>query len=136
MIITYHIDEIDEVAARVLAFAKAKHIIFNAPMGSGKTTLIKAMCKQLGVIESEISSPTFSLVNEYLGTDCSVYHFDLYRIEDQQELLQIGIEEYLDSNHYLFIEWPEHIISHLDDYLNVSISEQTTSERTIHLTHH
>jgi len=136
MTITYHIDEIDEVAARVLAFAKAKHITFNAPMGSGKTTLIKAICKQLGVEESDISSPTFSLVNEYIGNDCKIYHFDLYRIEQEEELFQIGIEEYLDSDHYLFIEWPELILNHLESFLSLSISKQTASKRTIHLTHH
>lgn len=132
MTITYHIDEIDEVAARVLAFAKAKCIIFNAPMGSGKTTLIKALCKKLGVTE-DISSPTYSIVNEYKGSGCSIYHFDLYRIKELSELYAIGIEEYLDSDHYVFIEWPELVLHLLEKHLTVTIKAPYLEKRTLSL---
>jgi len=77
-------------------------------MGSGKTTLIKELVKQLGS-KDRVSSPTFSLVNEYEGITNSVYHFDFYRIEDEQEAYDMGFEEYLDSSHQVFIEWPEKI---------------------------
>lgn len=130
----YHINDIDTVASEVLAIAKAKCIIFNAPMGSGKTTLIKALCKSLGVTE-EVSSPTFSLVNEYKGKDTSIFHFDLYRIENTMELQEIGIEDYLIGDHYFFIEWPEFVIPFLTDYVVISLQTNSMTERTITLTH-
>ncbi len=132
MEITYRIDEIDKVAGKILAFAKAKCIIFNAPMGSGKTTLIKALCRHLGV-KDDVSSPTFSLVNEYHGKDCAIYHFDLYRIENPIELVEIGIEEYLDNDHHLFVEWPEYAIPYLENYLELHISSLSDTQRSISL---
>lgn len=79
-------------------------------MGAGKTTTINAICRAMGIEES--SSPTFSLVNEYeTNKKVKVYHFDLYRLESLREALDIGIEEYLEAEAYLFIEWPEIIQS-------------------------
>lgn len=75
-------------------------------MGAGKTTLIKAFCKHLGV-EDEVSSPTFSLVNEYEGRDGKIYHFDLYRIQSEEELFDIGYEDYFFSGYLCLVEWPE-----------------------------
>ena len=75
-------------------------------MGSGKTTLIKALSKALGSID-EASSPTFSIVNEYKTTNDKIYHFDLYRLKNLEEAYNFGIEEYLYSNHWVIIEWPE-----------------------------
>lgn len=76
-------------------------------MGAGKTTLIKSLCLALGVSDT-VNSPTFTLVNEYLdGHGDSVYHFDLYRLEKESEALDFGIEDYLCSGQYCFIEWPE-----------------------------
>ncbi len=75
-------------------------------MGAGKTTLIKALVQSLGS-NDVVSSPTFSLVNEYEITDDKIYHFDLYRIRDENELLDIGFEDYIHSKHWVFIEWPE-----------------------------
>lgn len=116
MELIYTLEDIDHVAAQVLAFAKTKTIILDAPMGSGKTTLISAMCKQLGVTEA-ISSPTFSIVNEYKGKGCEVLHFDLYRLNDPLELLNIGFEDYLyRQTAYIFIEWPEISIKMLGEY--------------------
>ena len=78
----------------------------NGDMGAGKTTFIKSICQELGVKEL-ISSPTFSLVNEYeTEKGSSVFHFDLYRVNDSEELYDLGFEEYLDKNCYVFIEWP------------------------------
>lgn len=80
---------------------------FNGPLGAGKTTLIKALCGQLGV-EGGMASPSFSIVNEYRTRDGDpVYHFDLYRLGKAEELGGIGFTEYLDSGHYCFVEWPE-----------------------------
>jgi tRNA threonylcarbamoyladenosine biosynthesis protein TsaE len=79
-------------------------------MGAGKTTFIKVLCEHLGVATSEICSPTYSIVNEYLTADkrC-VYHFDFYRIKSEQEAFDMGYEEYFYSGDYCFIEWPEKI---------------------------
>ena len=86
-----------------------KIILFDGEMGVGKTTLIKVLCEYLGVVDST-SSPTFSIVNEYLTADENVvYHFDFYRIEKQNEVLDLGYEDYFYSGNYCFIEWPEKI---------------------------
>lgn len=106
--ITYNLDQLESVAEFVLKNAKSNHILFSGEMGVGKTTLIKEMVKQLGS-KDRVSSPTFSLVNEYIGNTQSVYHFDFYRIDDESEAYDMGFEEYLDSNHLVCIEWPEKI---------------------------
>jgi len=88
-------------------FNGKKVIAFYGDMGTGKTTLIKEICYQLGC-NSNVTSPTFAIVNEYpLKEESSVYHFDFYRLVKQQELIDIGFEEYLLSGNYCFIEWPE-----------------------------
>ena len=104
---------------------------FRGHMGAGKTTLIKALCKELGV-EDEVSSPTFSLVNEYHTSGGeTVYHFDFYRIENEEEAFDIGYEEYLYSGHRCFIEWPEKILYLLpDNYVEVGITE-TDNQRVL-----
>ncbi|RMG61944.1 MAG: tRNA (adenosine(37)-N6)-threonylcarbamoyltransferase complex ATPase subunit type 1 TsaE [Bacteroidetes bacterium] len=79
-------------------------------LGAGKTTLVKDFCKALGVAEP-VSSPTFSLINEYAFPGGWVYHFDFYRIKREEEAYDIGVDEYFDSDHYSFIEWPERIPS-------------------------
>lgn len=88
------------------AHPKKKIFLFQGEMGAGKTTLIKEMCRTLGVQE-QISSPTFSIVNEYKGRDEVLYHFDFYRLDSTQEAYDMGAEEYFFSGRYCFIEWPE-----------------------------
>ena len=104
------ISELAFAANTILSEAKNKKIFcFYGEMGIGKTTLIKEICKQLGIKE-EGNSPTFSLINEYaINTTLKVYHFDLYRLQNESELYDIGYEEYLFSGNYCFIEWPEKI---------------------------
>jgi tRNA threonylcarbamoyladenosine biosynthesis protein TsaE len=80
--------------------------LLSGDLGAGKTTLTQALCAELGVTEP-VTSPTYALVNEYIGSAGPVYHLDLYRLRDLDEALQIGIEDYLDSGAYCFIEWPE-----------------------------
>ena len=97
-------------------------VAFSGEMGAGKTTFIQSICKALGV-PTDVNSPTFSLVNEYFtGKGESIFHFDLYRIEDPDELFDLGYEEYFFSGKRCFIEWPEKA-SHLipDDALRVRI---------------
>jgi tRNA threonylcarbamoyladenosine biosynthesis protein TsaE len=108
MTITYIIENLHLVAQQILLNTNSnKVIIFNANMGVGKTTLIKELVFQLGVSDLA-SSPTFSIVNEYEGKDqTKIYHFDLYRLNSETEAYDMGIEEYLYSNNYCFIEWPE-----------------------------
>ncbi|MFK7756050.1 MAG: tRNA (adenosine(37)-N6)-threonylcarbamoyltransferase complex ATPase subunit type 1 TsaE [Flavobacteriales bacterium] len=81
--------------------------LLKGEMGTGKTTFVKAICNALKV-EEQVTSPTFSLVNEYVAIDeLKIFHFDLYRLKNEEELYDIGFEEYLDRNAYVFIEWPE-----------------------------
>lgn len=108
-----------------------KIFAFYGNLGAGKTTLIQSFCKVLGV-EEAVTSPTFALVNEYRGETASVYHFDFYRIETEIEAYDIGIEEYLDSGAYCFIEWPERIPSILpEEAIRIQIQVENTSTRNI-----
>lgn len=99
-------EELAAVSARLLQLGSDTRVwLFEGHMGAGKTTLIKAICQQLGV-NSPVQSPTFSLVNEYQAQNSCVYHFDFYRIKDETEALDMGIEEYFDSGCFCFVEWP------------------------------
>ena len=104
------ISELPAIAAKICdAFKPHKIILFKGEMGAGKTTLIKEICKSLGV-EGLVSSPTFSLVNEYKTSGGEIiFHFDFYRIKNLQEVYDMGYEEYFFSGSYCFIEWPEMI---------------------------
>jgi len=128
----YDLKDIDKAAAHVIASAKSDTLLFDAPMGSGKTTLIAAICKQLGVAEA-ISSPTFGIVNEYKGKDLKIYHFDLYRITSIDELHDMGVEDYLDDSALKLIEWPDLIIPLLTDYQLINISSINGNLRSIQI---
>lgn len=106
--LTYHINEIDDVALKVLNNLEYKALLFNGEMGAGKTTLINAILRAMKS-EDIATSPTFSIVNEYKSPKGSIYHFDFYRIESLDEAYNFGIEDYLYSNNWLFIEWPDRI---------------------------
>ncbi len=108
--IIYNLDKIQQIASKVLAGFNQNIICFHGPMGVGKTTLIKTIIKELGVVDSG-NSPTFGLVNEYHNANGELvaYHFDFYRIENEEEALDMGIEDYFNSDAYIFIEWPEKI---------------------------
>ena len=109
MEITFSLDEIKAVASKLITHFSEKTILFYGDMGVGKTTLIKEICKELG-IEDVANSPTFSLVNEYHTANSEiVYHFDFYRIEDENEAHDIGIEDYFYSDAWCLIEWPQNI---------------------------
>lgn len=134
MTITYSIEELDTVAKQLLNQVTSKTLIFNGDVGAGKTTLIKTLVKALGS-KDNVSSPTFSLVNEYEGENSTIYHFDLYRVKDEEELYNIGIETYLDNSSWVFIEWPELIIPFLGEKYNiVNINTVNTNKRTLNLT--
>jgi len=131
--ITYSLENIDQAVAFVLQHATSKVMLFDAEMGTGKTTLIKALVKALGCSDA-VSSPTFSLVNEYLGEHSKLYHFDLYRIEETNELYDFGIETYFEENAYVFVEWPQLLEPILDvDYQVIKISLDENLNRVLEL---
>lgn len=105
----YSLEDLSIIASEIILLAKSKTLLFYGQMGVGKTTLIKEICKVLKVQDS-ISSPTFSLVNEYeTSNKDKVFHFDFYRITDEEEAFDMGIEEYLYNNYWCLIEWPKNI---------------------------
>jgi tRNA threonylcarbamoyladenosine biosynthesis protein TsaE len=108
MEIIFSLEEIQKISKEVLSHIQHKIVIFNAPMGAGKTTLIKAVAKELGVLDMT-NSPTFSIVNEYRSefTGNKIYHFDLYRLNNEEEAYDMGMDEYLYSGEWCFIEWPD-----------------------------
>ncbi|AUS06792.1 tRNA (adenosine(37)-N6)-threonylcarbamoyltransferase complex ATPase subunit type 1 TsaE [Pseudotamlana carrageenivorans] len=133
MKITYELSEAEQVAKDIINQAKTKTILFYGDMGVGKTTLIKKIVEVLGS-EDEVSSPTFSIVNEYNLKDGKLYHFDLYRLKSTEEAYDFGIEDYLDSGCWTLIEWPEKVdISLFDEYDEVRINLDTHNKRTLEL---
>lgn len=133
MKICYGIDEVEQVVKQLIENTKTKTLLFYGDMGVGKTTLIKTIVKILGS-EDEVSSPTFSIVNEYKLKDEKIYHFDLYRINDLEEAYNFGIEDYLDSEHWKLIEWPEKIESILyDDFDKIEIKLDPKNKRILSL---
>jgi tRNA threonylcarbamoyladenosine biosynthesis protein TsaE len=108
--IQYTQSKLKDIARIVIASTTSKCLAFYAPMGAGKTTLIKTLVSELGSSDI-VSSPTFGLVNEYHHTDGKLlaYHFDFYRLQDEMEAMDMGLEDYLASEAWIFIEWPEKI---------------------------
>lgn len=128
MKLTYTLNELDAVAKKIIEHTTTKTLLFYGKMGAGKTTLIKAIAKQLG-IKDTARSPTFSLVNEY-GEENKVYHFDFYRIEDETEAYDIGFEDYLASGAWICIEWPGKVENLLPDaYTAIYLSEENNNNR-------
>lgn len=116
---TYELSALSEIAAQLAAHVRLYEVVsFEGDLGAGKTTLIKALCKALGVHEM-VSSPTFALVNEYeatnLGPRTKVYHIDLYRLEDEEEAIRAGIEDHLYSGDLCLVEWPQKAIGIIPD---------------------
>jgi len=119
-----NLTELPDAAEKIISSAGNKKVFaFYGEMGAGKTTLIKAICKHLGVNDTT-SSPTFSIVNEYTSEKVKkIYHFDFYRLKNETEAMDIGCEEYFSSGNYCFIEWPEKIGSLLPQgVISVKIS--------------
>lgn len=131
----YSLNDLASIAEEVIAKAKYKTLLFRGEMGVGKTTLIKEICNVLEV-QDRVSSPTFSLVNEYhTATNAIVYHFDFYRITQEEEALDMGIEEYLYQNDWCLIEWPENIENSLPlEAVQIHITILENGQRTIQLT--
>ena len=134
MNIVFSLDQIQEVAEQIIASNPKKIILFNGEMGVGKTTLIKQLCKSLGV-QDATSSPTFSLVNEYYTSNNQiVYHFDFYRLDKETEALDMGVDDYLYSGNWCFIEWSEKITSLIpEEHSTVTIELLADGKRILEL---
>lgn len=134
MEITYKLDEVSEIAQQIIEVSKSKKLLLFGEMGTGKTTLIKAIVKALGS-QDIVSSPTFALVNEYETDGNSIFHFDFYRIENEDEAYDIGFEEYLDGNHWVMIEWPQ-MIPNLwpEQFTKIEIDTENEDRRKLILT--
>ncbi|MBQ4498736.1 MAG: tRNA (adenosine(37)-N6)-threonylcarbamoyltransferase complex ATPase subunit type 1 TsaE [Alistipes sp.] len=124
------LDELDGVAQAVIDSLNGRTVVaFDAPMGAGKTTLISRIAALLGA-EDDVTSPTFAIVNQYEGSERTIYHFDMYRIERIEEALDFGSEEYLSSGELCLVEWPEKIEALLpDDTMVVKIEILSDSAR-------
>lgn len=132
-----NLSEIDAAAQEFIGILKAQYpdsrcIVFNAGMGVGKTTFIKALSKAMGAVD-EASSPTFSIVNDYLCEDGGhIFHFDLYRIKDTEEAMAAGAEDYIYGDDYCFIEWPETLLPILpENTVEVGIEEMVDGSRVM-----
>jgi tRNA threonylcarbamoyladenosine biosynthesis protein TsaE len=121
----YSLDEVPEIARKLLENSgTAKCWCFHGEMGAGKTTLISEICRQLGV-KDEISSPTYAIVKEYLGTQGPVFHLDAFRIKDEEEAFEAGLDEIVNGPDHCFIEWPENIEQLLPNtYFYIEIQSQ------------
>jgi len=131
---TQQLEDLPRIAQEILALKGKEQILaFSGEMGAGKTTLISAICNSLKV-QDAISSPTYSLVNEYLRENGEkVYHFDFYRIDSEEEAMDMGVEDYFESGALCLVEWPEKIENLLpENYIHVKISLQKT-ERIFNL---
>lgn len=133
--ISFTLPELSDLVARLRAqFSDTRIFTLTGDLGAGKTTLVSEFCRQLG-IEEPASSPTFSIINEYGSGDLKVFHIDCYRLEDIEEALQIGFEDYLENGDLCFIEWPAVIEPLLpSDVVHIHLShpvEQTEGERRI-----
>jgi len=130
------LDELDATAASILSFSPHIRVfLFYGDMGAGKTTLIKSLCRSLGVTDN-ISSPTFAIVNEYRAASNTIYHFDFYRLKTETEAMDMGFEEYLYSGNYCFIEWPEKVPELLPEtYISINIQVVADGARYITVKH-
>lgn len=131
-IIVKELSDLQKVATQIQAFAQDRHIwLFSGEIGAGKTTLIQRICAINGV-EEKVTSPTFSLINQYEGTDGLIYHLDLYRLENMEEAIDIGIEDLLFGKNLCMIEWPDIIEPLLpDDVLKINIEIIEDSKRKV-----
>jgi tRNA threonylcarbamoyladenosine biosynthesis protein TsaE len=132
----YSLSDIQNAASWLIQNLKNDKIwCFSGAMGSGKTTLIAEVCKQLGIIDT-VSSPTYGLVNEYRSGTLKVFHFDFYRIENEQEAIEVGVDEYFNSGNICMIEWPQKIAGLLPDkFVQIELRIFEDNSRQLSLKH-
>ena len=130
---TYTLEELPEIAGKILSDTAHKTLLFYGEMGVGKTTLIKELAKKLGVTDT-INSPTYAIVNEYHTEADTLYHFDFYRVKNEEEAMDIGVEDYLESGHWNFVEWPQNAQNLTpQNAVEVHLSVLENGERNIQL---
>ena len=125
-VIINSIEELPALASKIVKVYSNRVIAFYGDMSAGKTTFIKYLCQELGVDTSFVNSPTYAIVNEYEARgNQMIFHFDFYRIKDENEAYDMGYENYFYSNHYCFIEWPEKIANLLpENLLKINIESE------------
>jgi len=129
MKVEFDLQDIDKVAEAILNNVHSKIVLFQGPMGSGKTTLIKALVRNLKS-KDVVSSPTFALMNEYHATDCKIYHYDFYRLKERDEALDLGFDEFLEEDAWNLIEWPDLIVGLLpQEYVEIELNKITETKR-------
>jgi len=127
----YDLNNLEKASEFVLKSSKSNILLFSGVIGAGKTTLVKQLCKNLGVIDT-VKSPTYSLINEYITKESSVFHIDLFRIEKIEEINSLGLLDYLASKNKVIIEWPEIIIDQLNqNYSHITIDYIRDDKRKI-----
>ncbi len=125
MIFYYNLSEINEACKFIFENSNCKIILFEGDLGSGKTTLIKNLCYELGSVDN-VSSPTFPILNIYDNKKNKIYHADLYRVENIKDLNEIGFFDIVNTNDWLFVEWPKKIIDLIDkpfSIVNIDIED-------------
>lgn len=133
MEIIYTLENIDNIANQLIDRVSTKTLLLYGDMGVGKTTLIKALVKAIGS-KDDVSSPTFSIVNEYKAKGHLIFHFDLYRVKNIEEAYNFGIEDYLFSDNWSIIEWPEVVLDILPEhYDRIYLTLNPDSSRTLKL---
>ena len=127
----FTLQEIDDAAKKFILLFNNKNIFaFSGEMGAGKTTFIHAVCRQMGVTE-KMASPTYPIINQYkTAGNATIFHIDLFRLKDTEEVIQTGVDECLNNGEYCFIEWPEKIISILPSFtINIFIEIMDGTQR-------
>lgn len=131
MIFSYSLNEIDKASSFIFKNIKSKTVLFMGDLGSGKTTLIKNICLQLG-FNKNVTSPTFPILNVYNLKEYNIYHADLYRLDGLKDLNEIGFFDILSQSSWIFVEWPKKIIDHIDQpYSIIKIKVIENQKRTI-----
>ena len=131
----YSYDTIDNFAKKITPLLKYKLVFLEGELGSGKTTLIKQLCKELG-FKNQVTSPTFPLLNIYKNNDKNIYHADLYRLKNIDEINELGFYEIMENNDWFFVEWPELLYGVIDfSYTKIKIKNVDDISRIVTLTY-
>ena len=131
----YSYDTIDNFAKKITPLLKYKLVFLEGELGSGKTTLIKQFCKELG-FKNQVTSPTFPLLNIYKNNDKNIYHADLYRLKNIDEINELGFYEIMENNDWFFVEWPELLYDVIDfSYTKIKIKNVDDINRIVTLTY-
>ena len=131
----YRYNTIDNFAKKITPLLKYKLVFLEGELGSGKTTLIKQFCKELG-FKNQVTSPTFPLLNIYKNNEKNIYHADLYRLKNIDEINELGFYEAMESNNWFFVEWPELLYGVIDfPYTKIKIKNVDDISRIVTLTY-